>query len=61
MGYIHHFAITFEDVDELGGFAVPDEEVAVIGAGDNVFVVEAEEVYVFDGLYITVSAVDACV
>lgn len=47
---VNRLPITFEDGDEFGRYAVPDEQVPVVGAGDYVFVVLADEVDIFDGL-----------
>lgn len=46
---IHDFVVTMEDVQEFGGFLVPNEEVAAVTAGYYEFIVEAIKVYVFDG------------
>jgi hypothetical protein len=46
---VNDFVVSVEDVEEFSGLFVPDEEVATVAAADDVFVVEAEEVYVFDG------------
>jgi hypothetical protein len=51
---IHDLAVALEDVDELGGFAVPDEDVAGVAAADDVLVLQAEVVYVLDGFDVAV-------
>lgn len=57
LDHIDGFTVTLEDVEKLGGLAIPDEEIPVVGAGDDVFVVKTVEVDVFDGLDVAVAGV----
>lgn len=59
--HVDHLAVAFQDVEQLRCLAIPDEEMARVTARDDVFVLEAEEVYVFDGFEVAMAAVHACV
>jgi hypothetical protein len=56
---IDDILICMQDVNDFGGFPVPDEDMAAIGARDDVFVLKSEVIDVFGGLNVNMARIGA--